>query len=47
MQEIDSMDMLGFLRLRAWSANREKQKMQSRRTTIDSVWPGLSPNTAG
>lgn len=47
MQEIDSMDMLGFLRLRAWSANREKQKMQPRRTTIDAVWPGLSPNTAG
>lgn len=43
MQEIDQMDMLGFLKLRAWNANREKQKKQPRRTTIDAVWPGLKP----
>lgn len=47
MQEIDGMDMLGFLRLRAWSAKREKVKQQTRHTTIDAVWPGLAPNTAG
>lgn len=47
MQEIDGMDMLGFLRLRAWSARREKLKKEPRHTTIDAVWPGLAPNTAG
>lgn len=46
MKEIDSMDMLGFLRLRAWKARREKKKNEPRRTTIDNVWPGLSPNTS-
>ena len=44
MQEIDGMDMLGFLRLRAWSARREKTKKEPRHTTIDAVWPGLAPN---
>ena len=46
MQEIDSMDMLGFLKIRAWNARREKTKKEPRHTTIDQVWPGLSP-TAG
>lgn len=41
MSEIDSMDMLGFLGVRAWSANREKQKKAPRRAYIDEVWPEL------
>lgn len=43
MQEIDRMDMLGFLKIRAWSARREKVKKEPRHTTIDAVWPGLRP----
>ena len=43
MQEIDSMDMLGFLKIRAWSAIKEKIKKEPRQTTIDVVWPGLRP----
>jgi len=46
MQEIDDMDMLGFLKIRAWNAHMEKIKREPRRTTIDAVWPGLAPNTA-
>lgn len=41
MSEIDSMDMLGFLRVRAWNASREKQKKTPRRAYIDEVWPNL------
>ena len=47
MQEIDGMDMLGFLKVRAWSARQENKKKEPRHSTIDQVWPGLSPNTAG
>ena len=43
MAEIDSMDMLGFLRIRAWHASRENKKKEPRHTTIDVVWPGLRP----
>lgn len=43
MQEIDGMDMLGFLRIRAWNARKEKKKAEPRHTTIDAVWPGLKP----
>ena len=39
--EIDRMDMLGFLRIRAWSAKRECQKKEPRRAFIDEVWPDL------
>ena len=28
MQEIDSMDMLGFLRVRAWNAQQKKEKQK-------------------
>ena len=38
MNEIDTMDMLGFLRLRAWDARREKQKKEPKRVYIDQVW---------
>lgn len=41
MQEIDSMDMLGFLRIRAWNANREKEKKEPKPAYIDEVWPNL------
>ena len=41
MKEIDEMDMLGFLRLRAWDAAREQEKPRQR--FIDEVWPGLKP----
>ena len=43
MQEIDEMDMLGFLRVRAWNVKRKAKKQEPRRSTIDKVWPGLKP----
>ena len=43
MKEIDEMDMLGFLRLRAWDAQREHEKKKPRQRFIDEVWPGLKP----
>ena len=45
MAEIDQMDMLGFLKLRAWNANRDKKKKEPRRAFIDEVWSGLTPGT--
>jgi hypothetical protein len=44
MKEIDEMDMLGFLRLRAWDAQREQQSLEPRPAFIDEVWPDLNPN---
>ena len=41
MREIDEMDMLGFLRLRAWDAQREQEKKKPRQRFIDEVWPGM------
>ena len=43
MKEIDEMDMLGFLRVRAWKANKEKEKKEPKTGYIDEVWPGLKP----
>ena len=43
MVEIDEMDMLGFLRLRAWDARREHEKKKPRQRFIDEVWPRLKP----
>ena len=43
MKEIDEMDMLGFLRLRAWDATREQEKKKPRKRFIDEVWPGMKP----
>ena len=43
MMEIDEMDMLGFLRLRAWDARREQEKKKPRQRFIDEVWPGMKP----
>ncbi len=41
MNEIDEMDMLGFLRLRAWDAQRDEIKKKSKPAFIDEVWPGM------
>lgn len=38
MMDIDNMDVLGFLRLRAWRAHRERQNVTPRRRFIDEVW---------
>jgi hypothetical protein len=43
MKEIDEMDMLGFLHLRAWDATREQEKKKPRQRFIDEVWPGMKP----
>lgn len=42
MNEIDQMDMLGFIRLRAWEARREydaKHTVIYKKAYIDEVWP--------
>ena len=41
MREIDEMDMLGFLRLRAWDARREHDRAHAtpRQRFIDEIWP--------
>lgn len=39
--DIDRMDMLGFLRIRAWDARREHKKKEPNRAYIDQVWPDL------
>ena len=41
MNEIDTMDILGFLRIRAWDAKREKARLEPRKAYIDDVWPDL------
>lgn len=43
MSEIDQMDMLGFLRVRAWDAQREKKKKKPKHRFIDEVWSDLKP----
>ena len=43
MKDIDEMDMVGYIRLRAWNAVNEKRKNEPRPNTIDNVWPGLKP----
>lgn len=43
MKEIDEMDMLGFLRLRAWDAQREAEKKKPRHAYIDEVWGSVKP----
>ncbi|MGI6700768.1 MAG: hypothetical protein ACOX6G_10730 [Christensenellales bacterium] len=43
MKEIDEMDMLGFLRLRAWDAQREQIKKTPRHAFIDEVWGSVKP----
>ncbi len=41
MNEIDSMDMLGFLKIRAFNAKKQQKKKKP--DYIDTVWPGLKP----
>ena len=36
--DIDRMDMLGFLKVRAWKANRKKEESAPRHAFIDEVW---------
>lgn len=43
MCEIDGMDMLGFLSVRAWNARKENKKKEPRRAFIDEVWGNLTP----
>ena len=43
MKEIDEMDMLGFLHIRAGSASREKEKKVPKQRYIDEVWQDLKP----
>ena len=40
MQEIDGMDMLGFLRLRAWDARRkyDQENIAPKKVYIDEIW---------
>ena len=42
MKEIDEMDMLGFLMVRAWDAQREQRSVEPKPAFIDEVWPGLT-----
>ncbi len=44
MRDIDEMDMLGYLRVRAWKAKREQGKKEPARRYIDEVWGNLKPN---
>lgn len=41
MPDIDGMDMLGFLRIRAWNAQQAAKKKQPRQAYIDQVWPSM------
>lgn len=43
MDEIDRMDMPGFLKIRAWNAKQEQKKKEPRQRYIDEVWSGLKP----
>ena len=43
MDEIDRMDMPGFLKIRAWNAKQEQKKKEPRQRYIDEVWTELKP----
>ncbi len=43
MKEIDEMDILGFLKIRAWNAKKKQRKKKPEPSYIDTVWPGLKP----
>ena len=43
MAEIDQTDLLGFLRIRAWKARRNKKKSEPKPGFIDTVWTGVRP----
>ena len=42
MKEIDEMDMLGFLQMRAWDAGREHDNQEPKAAFIDQVWPNIA-----
>jgi hypothetical protein len=44
MRDIDEMDMLGYLKVRAWKAKREHEKQQPVRRYIDEVWGNMQSN---
>ena len=41
MGEIDQMDMLGYWKVRAWKARKDKEsnKTEAKKAYIDEVWP--------
>ena len=43
MDEIDRMDMPGFLKMRAWNVRQEQKKKEPRQRYIDEVWSSLKP----
>ena len=43
MAEIDGCDLIGFLHMRAWKANRDKEKKSPKAAHIDEIWPMLRP----
>ena len=43
MCDIDDMDMIGYLKIRAWNARRAQKKKAPRQRYIDEVWPSLKP----
>ncbi|MEG1514682.1 MAG: hypothetical protein RSD95_07355 [Clostridia bacterium] len=43
MKDIDEMDMVGFLLLRAWDTQREKVARAPKRGFIDQVWKSVKP----
>jgi hypothetical protein len=43
MNDIDGMDVIGFLRLRAWKAGRGKKERAPKRAYIDEVWGSGRP----
>ncbi len=43
MSDIDGMDMLGYLRVKAWRAKHKQKEKEPKQSTIDQVWPGLKP----
>ncbi len=42
MDEIDRMDMPGFLSIRAWALKKEKTPPKLKHRYIDQVWPEKS-----
>lgn len=43
MNDIDTMDMLGFMEMKAWKAQRDyRKKYTPKPTYIDQVWPGMT-----
>ena len=38
MSDIDGMDMIGCLKIRAWEARKEKKKNAPKKAYIDEIW---------